>query len=185
MKKVGLILSLCLLSTVVWADNQLFPCYDYYVGIESQLRHIAVRSKKMIGEFDKEAIQPHILGGLKLTESLALEAGMSLFKSKRDLNRLKIRSSYLSLAGFLPVSYNVDLIGSIGFSNLKYTAKQKYVTHKSHGNIPRVMVGLQYMFNNNIGMRTSVIWEKVTSIKSKVATLDNSAIYSIGLLAKF
>jgi hypothetical protein len=188
MKKIGvigLILSLFFLSLSIWADCKPLNCYNYYVGFESQLRNINIRNHTLRGNFEREALQGNILGGIKFGEDIGLEFGTSVSKSKLLLNRVKARSNHVSFVGEKGIYNNLKLIGGIGLSFLKITAKQGYLTSKSKNSGPRLIAGLHSDIKDFISLRTSVVWEKSENIKSQNINYGNSLIYGIGLLFKF
>lgn len=118
----------------------------------------------------------------------------SIFPGVAVSAKSKISGWNLNITGAIPLYEDcLDLIGSIGFAQLKPKVDlaftelfglsasqlaglntiidQGYVRFpRKNKTVPRVMLGLQYMFHCNIGFRLTVGWEQTSKLNLRLGT---------------
>jgi len=125
-----------------------------------------------------------------------------------EMGTRQIKGWNLNLIGFLPISceYQMNMIGIAGFSSLevklKYTLTYppgqgtgyEQIKFKQRKNVLRFGGGLQKMFSDSFGVRTTVVWENTSRFNNitqnyagsaRTAKLKNSWTYGIGAFIMF
>lgn len=202
MKLIAIALSGIVLSGAAAAD------FDpkFYVGGEAQYNKAKTnKSNKDIDlkdEKGKSILKENTPGagvfvGSRLHENFGVEAGYSHLKNAKKTfadkssNTNKMNNVYADALGYLPVSCDVDLIGSVGVGRLStklsskdengvnspLTSEGKKASKAKAG--VRVGLGAQYMFCDNVGARVMLRHQKGNKVVKNV----NSA--NLGLFYQF
>lgn len=126
----------------------------------------------------------------------------------KETGTRQIKGWNLNLVGFLPVSvqYKTGLIGMVGLSSLEVKLKDVLVLpvlgidtnremkFRQRKNVLRLGGGVQKMFSDSFGVRTTVIWENTSRFnnitqnyagKTYTAKLKDSWTYGIGAFVMF
>jgi OOP family OmpA-OmpF porin len=129
-----------------------------------------------------------LFAGLKFHENFAAEFGYNFVRrSKGDSPRgnevsLKLQNFYIDALGFWPVSPEVDLIASLGAGRLKPSLDVINETITT-GDVnkakfkPRVGLGAQYKFDENLATRIMLRYQKGNS-----ALVDRNISAGLGLV---
>jgi hypothetical protein len=121
----------------------------------------------------------------------------------------QIKGWNLNVIGFLPISteYKMSMIGIVGLSalevKLKYTwtypatartAFYQQIKFKQRKNVLRLGGGVQKMFSDSFGVRTTIVWENTSRFnnikqnylgKTYTAKLKDSWTYGVGAFIMF
>jgi hypothetical protein len=181
-----------------------------YVGMDAQLRHINVRQSFDGLILKKNYPQTNVFSGVMLNKFIAFEIGYSFSKKQyttRKYNlalipnvnprRIGVRYDMLngtpkftawnfSLISFVPISDNVKLISSAGFSRSKIEVKNIFsngssINYKNRKSLLRFTGGAQFKLIEYVGLRTMVTWENSSSILLGTVRPKNGIQYSVGL----
>jgi len=215
-KLAGIALSVAMLTTGVAGAVDLDP--KFYVGGELQGNHYTsakkVKGKDTTGaEVTMKSGKKAFLGksgmggsaivGTRLNDNLALELGFNPMSggkvAKKDAAttaifdasgmKAKHQNIYADAIGLLPVSPEVDLVGSIGVgrlhSKLSGTVKSaalaynQKVTAKSTKVGARVGAGIQYKINDTISARAMLRRQQGNKIVKSVNSLGLGILVSL------
>jgi hypothetical protein len=136
--------------------------------------------------------------GTQIMENFGLEIGYTHFSSSSttdtyrsfwrgvsftDNFKAKHRNIYFDALGYLPIQENIDIIGLVGFGNINSKITETYSSYVIEGKFRkggiRLGAGARYMFNQNIGSRFLVSYQKGNQI------LENVTSAGLGLFYQF
>lgn len=179
-----------------WAQDFVGLPKDPWMGMEFHSRHTGFekgRGNDLIGAHSPQWTTQM---GFKFSNHLGMEAGYSISKTKRRSKFVDPDDAYLgpgiffygqdfqsharshglnvSLIGFLECGqrYPVTLIGSVGLSRLQLKVKQQHVTagikhdFKATQWVLRHMAGVQSLFTDRWGIRSTVVFEQTSRFKA-------------------
>lgn len=113
-----------------------------------------------------------LLMGLKLHENFGIEAGYNFIKKSKVTNTqgdtlsVKLKNFYFDVLGYLPISEEVDFIGSLGMAKLKPSVdlENEIITVPSNPNKSKIKlragIGAQYKFDDNLAARLMFRYQK-------------------------
>ncbi len=202
-------LKFCLLSCLsiakpVYAElleNDLFP----YTGID--LEWAFMRGHHEWGKLvPKSYAGSNVYAGVRLFD-VAIEFGYDFtFKQHHRSEFLKTRvrtdSWHADLNGFLPICLGIEALGSIGLGRAKTTISAHVPTASQNTHqispfngqrkgILRAGIGIQYMFENCIGMRALIRWKNTEKYRLRQAQgfskrpCKDTAALSLGIFTYF
>lgn len=148
------------------------------------------------------------------TRTVLLQPGSVLFGVQQEfLLRqnivTKIRGLHTSLIGFIPLweggHESIKLLAAAGVVNLKIHIRNLITEIQNmpaaeplflsgSKNVLRLMTGIQYMYNCNIGFRANIRWENTAELKNiapigfytpEKAKAKNSYVYGLGIVLSF
>jgi len=163
------------LSAVVLAGSAMAMEFDpkFYVGAEAT----GSKLENIHGTHGGAGL----FAGSRLTENVGVELGYAyLGKSQDTTGIINLDHTNLTadLMGYLPISENVDLIGSVGVGRLKTDVKVANSSLADSSKVaPRVGAGAQYKFDNNVGVRAKVNFQKGNDIVKNATTVGIGAFY--------
>ncbi len=197
-------LAILALSGVVLVSGSAFGMDldpKFYVGAEAQINKLK-NGKEFVDTNNKSKIRKNtqaagLILGSRIHENVGVEAGYSLLKrSKSTLVNgstvsVKMRNPHIDALGYVPVSKDIDVIGSVGLGRLSTKVSQKAqdgtaiaLTAQEKRDIKakygvRLGVGAQYKIDENLGARFMVRHQKGNKVVKNV----NSA--ALGLFYQF
>lgn len=176
----------------------------FYVGAEGQYNKLKggknledTKGKSLLRK--KTSPGAGLFLGTRVTENFGAELGYSVLKQSHNVDYnnvkglnldVKMRNPYVDAIGYLPVSNDIDLLGSVGVGRLstKVTAKLNGVAQtltneqkklaKSKAGV-RFGLGAQYNLTENLGARFMVRHQKGNK------TIKNVNSAGLGLFYQF
>jgi hypothetical protein len=190
-----------------------------YVGIDGQVRLINFKQDYGGNILKNHYPQANVFGGLMFGQNYGIEAGYEFSKQQYTVSRdnprevvlgrpiplrdprntgivydnsyssSKINGINVNVIGLLPIQQNIQLIGSIGFANLKLRAKNifthtiitdfpllelpitdvysDHVNYNKRKTVLRLSGGIKLRLNDCISMRALLSWENTSKLQAK------------------
>ncbi len=157
-------------------------CLKPYFSAEMQSRNLNFHRSGIKKSIHLNSI--HLSHIMKFNENFGLEIGAH-HSRRASFDKHKSKGLNIRALGFIPLYDNLDLFGGAGFLHLKSSLHKKedgsYAVKLSKA-VPHLVAGVQYMFTDNLGIRTSFSWENTRRIKGDELKLRDSYLYNVGLL---
>lgn len=189
MKYLVLFLSALLMSLPVSAQCTKGYCFQPYVGVGVQYKSMSFKTEAGKDTLPKGMPQIHAYAGLKLSDYFGLEGGAHTSKHTRHKisnHSVQLRGMHFGMVTFLPLaSTGVEFIAGAGLSHLKtnITDRSDLINKTKNDRVVlRLIGGTQYMFTDNVGVRTSAIWENTAKIRTNKFKAKDSINYTAGLI---
>lgn len=209
-KLVAIILSGSALLSGTALGLDLDP--KFYLGAEAQAnrytgpKEITTPNKARLSTTDNKPLfgrsgsTLNLFAGSKLNEYVGIELGYGFLNHQKmksitpgfQTSSLKTKNHNLfaDVLGFMPLSTEVDLIGSVGIGRLSsklcgkveqrvagFLVNQENVSMRSRKTGLRLGLGAQYKFNENVGTRLMVRHQKGNNFIKKVNSLGVGLFY--------
>jgi hypothetical protein len=119
-----------------------------------------------------------VFAGSRLNENFGLELGYSYLGKTNDVKNTNLSADVL---GYLPVNESVDLIGSVGLGRLSSKAAKGAVLSNEKNTTskvaPRLGLGAQYKFDNNVGVRAMARFQRGNDFAKNATSVGVGAFY--------
>jgi Outer membrane protein beta-barrel domain len=173
-----------------------------YAGADVQLRNI--KSHRVWDEkvFSTNLPQANVFIGHKLTDFIALEAGVTLGKSQKHIakinkqrNKLKVCSFHVGVMGMYPLNSKLDVIAGLGLARIharvikvelaKYTGDSITTELKKFKTVPRISLGAHYALTGSLSFRIIGTFEGTARLRVDENKFKNSITLGVGALCSF
>jgi hypothetical protein len=179
MKRVNF-LAFCLLA-LTGVDSYANP----YLGIDAQWRALSFKGINA-NLLSHSAPAINVYAGFPFNDNFALEFGAHAIHTKKAKALVKVRGLHASIVASMPVGERLAVISGFGLASLKYTHEHTAFRIDTSRVVPRVTAGLEYKLIENIGWRTTLIYEHSrTAFNHKDLKLRNHYGISTGLKFNF
>ena len=159
------------------ATKSMIDQYNYPNNKSSKVRHASQMAS--------------IYTGYSMGNYAAFELGAM---SSKSLNRSKnvregrtnIDCLHMGFVFWLPISNNIELIPGIGVAHVMVHATQhKVFDTRDKGIVPRLVFGGQYKINEQLRLRASANWHRMSGVYTYHVSFNQSLHFGLGLNYSF
>jgi hypothetical protein len=169
---------LALISSVVYAAEDLPSELNSYLGIEAQAKQLKTDEHNMF--------LPGIslFGGCKLNQFVGLEAGGHLSLKKKHDTKWKHHGIHASVMGYVPLN-DVSLVAGLGLSHIQMSAKSEDELTRYNLVSPRVSAGLVFHYTESLGTRYMMVWENHSKLIKEAIGISDNLHHHLGMFYTF
>jgi hypothetical protein len=165
-----------------------FKAENAYIGFESHIKHTRCQGTYPLADsFKHVKFQEQLFGGIITHNNIAFElTGQThLNKTKPMKNhRTAITGPGLRVIKITQTKYDgLELLTGAGLGHLKCRYFRDTGNHSRKRIIPRGILGAQYMFNDNFGVRGTVLYDHSSMLKIHDLRIKNSVSFGFGVLS--